>query len=125
MTRNAHIPQVLRLALLGCALGLAVPAAASEDLNVSASPGAGTITRHATVSYADLNLASDRGVRRLEHRIARAAAEVCDYIPMWGLRETPDYQRCHSAAVSSAKAKVQELTADARRGRVQTALSKR
>lgn len=81
---------VLAACLLAGSLGVAQ----------AATPGAGV--PQVAVSYGDLNVASDVGVRELYKRIALAAAQVCPYPHSRDLAQVAVNYRCRDAAIARA-----------------------
>ena len=71
--------------------------------------------RTTTVSYADLDLASEAGVARLNSRIKFAARQVCG-IANLDLRAAPEISRCREAAIEHATRATVTVIAAARRG---------
>jgi UrcA family protein len=82
-------------------------AAAEPPMIVEAQPN----VRQASVSYADLNLASGKGRKALEVRVRRAAAQLC--IPqgteqIWFKMEG---KRCFNEALAGARPQVEQAVA--------------
>lgn len=122
-----HFPNVRARAALACASllvagAMAAPAVASPALQVSAA-ALGEVTRTASVDISDLNLADRRGAARALDRLERAAAGVCGYNSMWGVRPSKDYQSCYDAALGAARPKLEQAVAEASGKRQQTALT--
>lgn len=106
---------VKTLVALGAAMAVALPGmamAGSNDMDVIVDGRAGTETRTIAVSVADLNLASDKGLRRADYRITRAAKQVCGWTNGSILPATPDYRACFGEALDGAR---DDLTAMAQR----------
>ena len=55
-----------------------------------------------TVSYGDLNLASDAGVESLYRRLSRAASTVCKDFDRRSTEQRMKWQQCHEKALSAA-----------------------
>lgn len=71
-----------------------------------------------TVSYADLNLASDNGVQRLTHRVRSAAKQVCD-ADRQGVRPlstTMISQQCYRESMTRASGDIQVAVDRVRNG---------
>jgi UrcA family protein len=60
-------------------------------------------TASVRVSYADLNLATDFGQNKLQHRIAYAAETVCDKADPFDLNYTRAVSDCRTGAVAGAQ----------------------
>lgn len=73
-----------------------------------------TVTREATVNYADLNLESPAGVERLYTRIRSAARQVCGAAEHRDFAARNAVRSCRSAAVANAVAKVDSPALSAR-----------
>ncbi len=88
-------PQFARAAAFGAVLLVALPAAAGEGKSIN-------------VSYADLDLAADKGKKAFERRIAHAAGAVCggpaDPRDLVG---TAHRNRCVASALDSARPAVE------------------
>ena len=95
------------LAALAVAGALVVPTAGS----------AAEITT-ARVSYADLNLATDKGKSALSHRVSYAADQLCGVGKWKALGLTAEASACSDDAVASAQPAVKAAIAAARRGSV-------
>lgn len=89
-------------------IGAAAPAQA-EDNNRE--------YRSVTVSYADLNLNSEEGAKRLQYRITSAARKVCGPRPSRNLNQIMDYQQCFKIAASGGKKAMVTLLAQAKDGK--------
>jgi UrcA family protein len=87
---------------------LAAPVIASDD-------GETAIT---SVSYADLNLSSSRGISALQYRINDAANSVCGTPFASEVLVSADRRVCVSGAVASAKPAFDEAVRAARHGTV-------
>lgn len=75
-----------------------------------------TQSRSATVSFGDLNLASQTGVDRLQTRIHGAARQVCGISAPAPLTEVKFNRDCYNGAVASAQPGFDEAVAAARHG---------
>jgi len=75
------------------------------------------VTQSIAVSFADLNLANDAGVRRLTHRVRLAAAIVCD-VPTYEVPQSiaQPAKRCFNDSVARASNDIQAAAARARGG---------
>lgn len=85
---------------------LALPAMAEAYTETLVHEQAGD-PRSATVSLADLNLASSEGQDAMYFRLSRAAREVCgssDYRQAGGARQAAKNQACYHNALSDALA---------------------
>lgn len=78
------------------AAALAVPALAQNE----------TPVRTATVSYADLDLASQEGVETLHSRVRRAVRDVCDFNDAYQTRRFYEANRCAHRAMKGAQPQV-------------------
>lgn len=65
-----------------------------------------------SVSYADLNLATDVGRATLERRIKNAAKASCGFEPSATVRLQRDYKDCVKTALSGAEQRVASIIAD-------------
>ena len=70
------------------------------------------------VSYADLNLASDTGVNKLQRRITYAARLVCDTATPLDMKFERAVGECRTDAIASAQPAFDAAVAGARRGTV-------
>ncbi len=77
-------------------IGLSGPAV------VLASTSSHLETNKATVSYADLNLENEEGVRLLYRRLQRASKEVCDVTSILIAESRQQAQRCYRQTLSNA-----------------------
>jgi UrcA family protein len=73
--------------------------------------------RSVTVSYADLNLNSEEGAKRLQYRITSAARKVCGPRPSRNLKYMMDYQQCFKVAANGGKKAMVTLLAQAKDGK--------
>lgn len=75
------------------------------------------VTQSIAVSFADLNLANDAGVRRLTHRVRLAAAIVCD-VPTYEVPQSvaQPARRCFNDSVARAGNDIQAAAARVRGG---------
>ncbi|KEO89430.1 hypothetical protein EH31_12350 [Erythrobacter longus] len=98
----------------------ATMATATLALAMTASPAfAGSAEVHTKmVDYADLNLASPAGQKRLEQRIEAAARSVCSvHENRIGTRlRSPELDACLANARAGAKKQVATIMSDQRRG---------
>lgn len=99
------------LAIAGSTLGLMFVAGSVQATPVTRAFAAPDTGAHAsrTVSYADLNLNTDKGMRTLRQRIEAAAAQVCgptDIRRAGSLRASFDARQCREDAVESALGQV-------------------
>jgi UrcA family protein len=88
--------------------GAAAPALANSDN--------GRIYKSVTISYADLNLASEEGADRLESRIRSAARKVCGPPENRSVRAMSDYRQCYKTAFNGGKKAMVTLVAQAESG---------
>lgn len=96
-------------------MALALPGVAnagSNDMDVIVDGRSGTETRTIAVSVADLNLASNHGMRRADSRVIRAAKQVCGLVNGSILPVTEDYRTCYGSAIDGARS---DLSAMAQR----------
>ena len=101
--------------LVGLALS-AQPAAAQPFAAQPAAVLAATnsadaaMVQHRMVNFADLNMATPEGQARLDARLRRAAAAVCEanYGPH-SLSETMEARRCYRTALQSARTTMASL----------------
>jgi UrcA family protein len=91
--------------LVGLAL-TAQPAAAQ----LASSSAEAVEVQHRTVNYADLDMATPEGQARLDARLRRAAAAVCEsnYGPH-PLSEAMEARRCYRTALQSARTTLASL----------------
>ncbi|MEA3389607.1 UrcA family protein [Sphingobium sp. CCH11-B1] len=100
------------LAVLAASMALALPglaSAGSSDMDVIVDGNTGAQTRSIAVSVADLNLASDSGLRRADYRLVRASKQVCGYVNGSILPVTNDYRNCYGSAIQGARADLNTL----------------
>ena len=90
--------------------GISLAAMTAFASLANAQPGE-LIRRDVTVSYADLDLTSDRGASIMLNRIRQAAVEACGGSPYFNslYGTAPDYvmksfKKCHDDAVANAVA---------------------
>lgn len=93
-------------ALIGA--GFSAPAMANDDN--------GREERSVTVSYGDLNLASEAGAKRLESRIRYAARTVCGPRSNRNITAMADYRSCYKSAMAGGKKAMVILIARAKSG---------
>lgn len=98
-------------------LGVAAVLAASALLGPTVSQAA-TVNSY-RVSYADLNLASDRGRSSLQRRIAFGARVVCEIEDSRELALAAATADCRSDAIAGVQPAYEAAVANARRGTVQ------
>lgn len=99
-TANLHFPSSRRMAPRIAALAGYIIAAAAAGVAGAATPA--TDAPSVVVSYADLNLATEQGVRTLYTRIAVAARRVCPDAPNRDLRAVAEARSCQRQAISRA-----------------------
>ncbi len=107
------------LVAFAATLAFALPTAASAlstNYDVLVNATAGTETRTIGVSVADLNLASDHGLRVADSRITRAARQVCGYVRGSVIKPTNDYRTCFDAALGDAQQELDTLAQVKRQG---------
>ncbi len=100
------------LVALAATMVLALPgvaSAGSNDMNVIVDGNTGAQTRSMSVSVADLNLASDSGLRRADYRLIRASKQVCGYVNGSVMPVTDDYRTCYGTALDGARADLSTL----------------
>lgn len=90
-------------------------AAVAATLLVAVAPASAQIRTRA-VSYADLNLESDAGVKTLNHRVKAAARIVCGTTRAPGYAEVKDMMDCRERAMSSANRAVVTVLAAVKSG---------
>ena len=95
---NRTLPALAMLA----AATLAAPAFAESDVPTK------------SVHFSDLNLATAEGEATLNHRIAKAAADVCWQADGPTLTDHERYAACRSTAIASAQPKMNAVIASAR-----------
>jgi len=94
------------LVALAATMALALPgvaSAGSNDMDVVVDGHSGTETRSVAVSLADLNLASNNGLRRADSRLVRASKQVCGWVNGSVLPVTDDYRSCFGSAIDGAR----------------------
>jgi UrcA family protein len=92
------IPNHRKLVMLSALLFAGGTAQAAD----ASSATVGTDVASTTVSYADLNLASQSGVATLYRRLARAADQVCGDREARSLREFAAFRECRAASLNRA-----------------------
>lgn len=100
------------LVALAATMALALPgvaSAGSDDMNVIVDGNTGAQTRSMSVSVADLNLASNSGMRRADYRLIRASKQVCGYVNGSVMPVTDDYRTCYGTALDGARADLSTL----------------
>lgn len=108
-----------KAALAAIALCLPASAAHATALESIADSGtiriSGTSPRHVTrtmlVKVADLDMASDKGLRRLGYRIEYASEQVCDPSSLASLQQRADFQHCMQGARRSGWDQAQRFAA--------------
>jgi len=85
------------------ATAASVPASAKQELDI----------RSATVSFADLDLASARGQAELDNRIVIAARQVCDESGFRSARASAEQRACRIEAGQRARSEAVRLAAKA------------
>src|SRR5690348_8798719 len=95
--------KTLLIPLALVATAASVPASAKQELDI----------RSATVSLADLDLASARGQAELDSRIIVAAREVCDESGFRSARASAEQRSCRIEAGQRAKSEAIRLAAKA------------
>ena len=73
--------------------------------------------RTAVVAHADLDLATEKGVKTLDRRIWRAVVAVCGTAPDYDLEGRNDVRECRRDTRALASAKAEQVIADAARAR--------
>lgn len=73
----------------------------------------------AIVSFADLDLTSRAGVRKLDRRLARAVRDVCSSFGRYSAREVDEAQRCRTETRANLQARRAAVLAAARGGAIQ------
>jgi UrcA family protein len=100
------------LVALAATMALALPgvaSAGSNDMDVIVDGNTGAQTRSVAVSVADLNLASNSGMRRADSRLIRASKQVCGYVNGSVLPITEDYRTCYGSALDGARSDLNTL----------------
>lgn len=100
------------LVALAATMAIALPGiatASSTDMNVIVDGNSGAQTRSVSVSVADLNLASDNGMRRADYRLIRASKQVCGFVSGSVIPISDDYRTCYGTALDSARADLTSL----------------
>ncbi|PHP21288.1 UrcA family protein [Sphingobium sp. IP1] len=105
MTKKTLVAMAATLAL--ALPGMAIAGNSSNEVVVDGTTG--LTTRTIAVSVADLNLASNNGLRRADYRISRAAKEVCGWVNGSILPATPDYRDCVGSALDGARSDLNVL----------------
>jgi UrcA family protein len=100
----AALAVVMAAAVTGATLVAASPAFGAELVVNGAAPTA-------RVSYADLDLASQAGVAKLERRVSAAADRLCVGIGIETLTARLAGQTCRDAAIASAAPQIQRAVA--------------
>lgn len=119
---NARSRAALATASLLIAGTFAAPALAGSALQVSA-PSLTEVTRSTSINFHDLNLADQGGAEKARNRVERAAARVCGYNSMWGIRPSEDYVACYDSALENALPKLDRAVAAAVDRRQQSAMN--
>jgi UrcA family protein len=99
--------QMSKLAFAGLTL-LAAPAYGQGQSPIVVEGGVPT----AIVSYADLNIGSQRGLETLNGRIARAASKLCVEAGRKDIATQLAEAHCFNTAMTNAKADVDRVVAD-------------
>lgn len=100
------------LVAFAATLAFALPtmaSAGSNDSDVIVDGRTGAMTRTIAVSVADLNLASNTGMRRADSRVTRAAKEVCGWMNGSILPTTDSYRTCFGEALDGARSDLNSL----------------
>jgi UrcA family protein len=100
--------KVLCGAVIGIATAVSMAASAGNYSETVISTSAEGL-RTTAISYADLDLVSTEGKATLEHRISRAAREVCgpsNYREAGSLRRATENKSCYESAVARAMEQV-------------------
>ena len=99
------------LILIASGLGMGV-ASAQQPVTVY-----GSTAPTARVSYADINLASDRGVEKLQNRVRAAASGLC-LEPGWeDLAVSTARTMCYRTAVHDGLSQIDQLVAEKMAGK--------
>ena len=96
------------VAMLGMATAVSMAASAGNYSETFTSTSAEGL-RTTTVSYTDLDLVSTEGRATLEHRISRAAREVCgssNFREAGSLRQATENKSCYESAIARAMEQV-------------------
>jgi len=108
------------LVALAATITFAMPGATAfagiNDMDVVVDGRTGAETRSIAVSVADLNLASNHGVRMADSRITRAAKQVCGWMNGSILPATPEYRACFGEALGDARNDLNTLIETRRQG---------
>lgn len=96
----------------------ALVALAAAGALVVPTAGFAAETTSARVSYADLNLATNKGKSALVHRVAYTADQLCGVGKWKNLGLSAEASACSDDAVASAQPAVEAAIAAARRGSV-------
>ncbi|MCP1469952.1 UrcA family protein [Sphingobium sp. OAS761] len=105
MTKNA-------LVALAATMAFALPgvaSAGSNDMDVIVDGSTGAETRTIAVQLGDLNLATDKGLKRADYRLVRASKEVCGFVNGSILPVTDDYRACYGSAIEGARTDLDAL----------------
>lgn len=96
---------ILPIAVFALVASTVAPALAADEVRPTA-----------TVRYADLDLRTDAGVRRLRVRINDAAMVVCEASGFYkaGPTWSPEARQCQHAAAKTAEPRLQLAVAEAR-----------
>ena len=100
--------KVLCGAVIGMATAVSMAASAGNYSETFISTSAEGL-RTTTVSYADLDLVSTEGRATLEHRVSKAAREVCgssNFREAGSLRRATENKSCYESAVARAMEQV-------------------
>ena len=98
---------------------LAIAAVAVASALVVPTVSQAAESRSVRVSYADLNLASDRGQQSLQRRIKYAAVTVCEIEDSRELALAAATKGCRSAAIADARPAYEAAVAAYRRPSVE------
>lgn len=107
------------LAALVATMTLALPVAASTGgnaMDVIVDGRTGAETRSVMVSLADLNLASNHGLRMADSRITKAAQRVCGWLDGSVQQPTREYRACFGDALGDARTDLSQLVQAQRQG---------
>lgn len=98
---------------------LFVAIAAIGLLSAPQMAGASTTSQQVSISVSTegLDLTQSSAVRRLNARVADAAAEACDPSDRMITKPLPDF-KCRRQAIASVAAEVAQMTLDAKRGAI-------
>jgi UrcA family protein len=101
--------RTLPLAIIGVGMLLAATEGRAQTGPVVVEGGAPT----SVVSYADLDLTSAAGRSALDHRVVRAASDICIDNRRKPLLESMAERQCFSVAVSRARVDIEHAVAGA------------